>query len=98
MNMLGWLRGDAHWRDEDISAYLDGELAASAAARLESHLTGCERCREARDGFIEVKAAVHALPVVAAPRSFALGPEMARDESRATPSRPPGRLVWAPAV
>ncbi len=30
----------------DLSSYLDGELPAARAARLEAHLRTCQRCRE----------------------------------------------------
>lgn len=30
--------------DEDLSAWLDGELAASASSALRDHVAGCERC------------------------------------------------------
>ncbi len=31
---------------KDLSSYLDGELPAARAARLEAHLRTCQRCRE----------------------------------------------------
>jgi hypothetical protein len=74
-----------------FSAFLDGELTAARAARLQAHLAGCPACAAELDGLRAVRAAVRDLPEAPAPRSFALTPEMDRDASpaRALPARRP---------
>lgn len=62
-----------------LSAYLDGELGAAAARRLEHHLATCRACTSELDGLRETRAALRSLPEVPAPRSFALTPGMVRD-------------------
>lgn len=61
----------------DLSAYADGELSPGRAKRLEAHVESCAPCRADLDALLETKAALGALPEAAAPRSFALTPEMA---------------------
>jgi anti-sigma factor RsiW len=39
------LRRDHRWAPGHMSAYLDGELAARARARLERHTEECPECR-----------------------------------------------------
>lgn len=41
---------------ERLSAYLDGELSAREAARIEAHLQGCDRCARFGGAFGEVVA------------------------------------------
>jgi len=68
----------AHGRLRDqLSAYIDGELAAAAAERLEAHLAGCQGCRLEVEQLRATAAALRDLPEVQAPRSFALSPERA---------------------
>lgn len=58
--------------DEELNAYIDGELDAAARARVEAHLESCAACREAVDELRTVSQALQALPRAQAPRSFAL--------------------------
>ncbi len=72
------LRPGSHRRfRESLSAYIDGELATSAAERLKTHLAQCEGCRLEMEQLRVTVAALHDLPPVEAPRSFALSPERA---------------------
>ncbi len=48
--------------EEDISAYVDGELAPERAARLQDHLATCECCRELRDRMMQLKTSIGDLP------------------------------------
>ncbi len=59
------------WRS-DLPAYIDGEIEASRAARLEAHLATCERCREELAYLRATKGLLLQLPQIQAPRSFAL--------------------------
>jgi hypothetical protein len=73
------------FRDQ-LSAYIDGELEGAAAERLEKHLAGCEGCRLELVQLRATVAALHDLPEVQAPRSFALSAERAagrRPQTRA---------------
>ena len=53
----------------NLAALLDGQLAASEAARAEAHLAGCGRCRSARQRFQFSASMLEQLPVVEAPAS-----------------------------
>lgn len=75
--MIGWLARifDSHARlRERLSAYLDGELEARDAERLEAHLSECESCRDELEGLRAISASLRELPEAEAPRSFALRP------------------------
>ncbi|KKK65065.1 hypothetical protein LCGC14_2977880, partial [marine sediment metagenome] len=54
--MMFWFNRHRRLRDQ-LSAYIDGELDASAAERLERHLAECGRCPNNRSAtFISVKS------------------------------------------
>jgi anti-sigma factor RsiW len=78
-----------NFRDvELLSAYLDGQLSSSEAARLESRL---ERERDLRGAMQDLRAsrtALRALPRRKAPRNFTLQPHMARLEAPAPTAFP----------
>src|SRR5436309_8424121 len=48
-----------------LSAYIDGELAGRQCSALETHLGGCEGCRE------ELDTLKNAVALLEAPKSFA---------------------------
>jgi len=48
--------------DNDLSAYLDGELAPSDRARVESHLAGCDRCASRLAELRSTASLISALP------------------------------------
>ncbi|MCH8346450.1 MAG: zf-HC2 domain-containing protein, partial [Chloroflexi bacterium] len=74
--MMLWFNRHRSLRDQ-LSAYIDGELDASAAERLESHLAECGRCRQEMEQLRATIAALQELPAVEPPRSFTLSPERA---------------------
>ncbi len=59
--------------EEELSAYLDGELDDAARAGLEAHVEDCAACREVLEELRAVRQALRDLPREPAPRSFALG-------------------------
>src|SRR4030042_6331419 len=64
-----------------LSPYLDGMLSVQESGRLEAHLAQCRACR---DELEEMRATVRALaelPLVEAPRSFALAAAPRRIEA-----------------
>ncbi len=79
--MMFWFNRHRRLRDQ-LSAYIDGELDASAAKRLERHLAECGRCRQEMEQLRATVAALQELPAVEPPRSFTLSPE------RVAPRRP----------
>ncbi len=72
--MMFWFNRHRRLRDQ-LSAYIDGELDASAAERLERHLGECGRCRQEMEQLRATVAALQELPAVELPRSFTLSPE-----------------------
>jgi hypothetical protein len=72
--------------DEELSAYLDGQLDDAARARVEAHGADCARCREVLTELRLVRRALRALPRGQAPRSFALR----EADVRAPEARPAG--------
>jgi anti-sigma factor RsiW len=76
--MRDWLRFRRHpIGEQELSAYLDGQLSPAQNRRLEEHLSSCAACRRKLDDLRTLVEALHALPEAAAPRSFALTPEQA---------------------
>ena len=69
--MLFW-RGRHKVREEDLSAYVDGELKTSVLQRVETHLETCAACRESVTELRAVRQSVKELPRVPVPRSFVL--------------------------
>ena len=69
--MLFW-RNRHEVGDEELNAFVDGELEESARRRVERHLESCAPCSEAVAGLRAVSRAMSELPAVRAPRSFAL--------------------------
>jgi hypothetical protein len=67
---------------EDLSAYLDQELAGTARQELEAHLQTCETCRRRLATLRQTVSAVQALPTEAPPRAFTIPPQ--RQQRRVT--------------
>jgi hypothetical protein len=61
----------------ELSAYLDGELIPLRIEAMQAHLASCQSCRTELEALRELKTGLATLPEIAAPRSFALTPEMA---------------------
>lgn len=62
----------AHIEVEQLSAYLDGQLALADRTRLDEHLRGCAVCRGELESLRRTVALVQALPRVPVPRAFTL--------------------------
>ena len=83
--MFGNKKGCSQVRDW-LSEYLDGVLKADRARALEAHLEGCSRCRDELASLAQGTHLLRSLPVVAAPRSFVLRPDVA-PAARALPRK-----------
>ncbi|HEV2014270.1 MAG TPA: zf-HC2 domain-containing protein [Candidatus Dormibacteraeota bacterium] len=57
---------------EELSAYLDHELDASAQARVAEHVAGCQSCQARLDGLRQTANAVRALPMETPRRTFTI--------------------------
>jgi hypothetical protein len=66
-----FLRPHARWH-EQLDAYIDGELPASAVPAFEAHSAGCAGCRARLETTMSLKAELANIPQVPAPRSFRL--------------------------
>jgi len=80
-------------RDEQLSAYIDGELSAAERARLEAQLATSPSLRAELAALQRTVALVQELPPVAVPRNFLL-PQAAARQPRVRPATRP-RLAWA---
>lgn len=66
-----------HLTIDQLSAYLDGEIASAEMPAILAHLAACPACTEELDALTTIKNTYAALGEVDVPRSFALTPEMA---------------------
>lgn len=94
---MGWFRRREH-DEEQLSAYLDGELDARQSNAVERHLASCDPCRALLEEMRETRSLLRNLPAEAPSRSFVLGP--AYENAPARPATPPRRpaLAFAPAA
>ena len=74
---MGWLRRKEH-DEEQLSAYLDGELNPREAAAVERHLSTCDACAALLEELRSTQRLLSALPAQTPRRSFVLGAEHAR--------------------
>jgi len=103
--MMPWLDRHHRFRDQ-LSPYLDDELAPARREALERHLASCDACRRELADLSAAVRALRELPSVDVPRSFTLTPEQARTAApRAVAPRLPsaaplmaGALAFALAV
>lgn len=58
--------------EEELSAYLDGELEGARRDRVEAHVEECAACREILGELRSVRQALRDIPRATAPRSFAV--------------------------
>lgn len=65
-------QNDRHLTTEELSALLDEQLSDQERIAFEEHLTTCQQCRGMLNDLRQTVALLHALPVPALPRSFAL--------------------------
>ena len=80
-----------------LSAHLDGQLDADAAARLDEHVTSCDACRVVRDGLRATREALRAMPEATPSRSFRLRAADIEAVTTARTPRAPQLTRWAPA-
>jgi len=73
---MAWFSRVAHPEDQ-LSAYVDGELDARARRAVEAHLAGCEACTALLAELQATKSMFAALPREEPRRSFTLGPQYA---------------------
>ena len=71
--MTGFLRIGGHNKVRArLSSYIDGQLTAGEAARIEAHLTDCGACRNELDSLRMTVRLLNELPLLEPPRSLAL--------------------------
>jgi anti-sigma factor RsiW len=93
---MTWFRRSVHPED-DLSAYVDGELGERARRAVETHLASCEACSTLFRELQDTKSLLSELPSVQLRRSLALGPEFAVERRVALAPRRLS-LAFAPAV
>jgi anti-sigma factor RsiW len=93
---MGWFQRNEH-SEEQLSAYLDGELDARQAEKVARHLSGCPACTATLEDLRSGKALLAELPRLAPSRSFVLGPEHARERAVSRP-RQRSAFAFAPAI
>jgi anti-sigma factor RsiW len=93
---MTWFRRSVH-PEEDLSAYVDGELGERARRAVETHLATCEACSALLRELQDTKSLLSELPRVEPRRSLALGPEFAVPRPIAPAPRRMS-LSFAPAV
>ena len=69
------LHESPEYRQEQLSAALDGMLATEEQAALDAHLAGCETCARELEELRQVRMLLRAMPEPALPRSFMLPTE-----------------------
>jgi hypothetical protein len=69
-----WSKTEHQWVEESLSAYMDGELSPADQARVKKHLQECKSCTEHLQELRQTVRLVRQLPVIPAPRSFAVRP------------------------
>ncbi|MEX0683736.1 MAG: zf-HC2 domain-containing protein [Dehalococcoidia bacterium] len=75
----------------ELSAYIDGQVKSERRATIERHVDGCASCRSDVAELRVVMTTMGDLPLAAAPRSFALTPNMvARPVAASEPRSMPG--------
>jgi hypothetical protein len=95
----GTHNSDWEQQQEQLSAYLDGELSPAERDALEQHLPACAQCQAALVELRQVRGLLRALPAPALPRAFLLPEEGAVPEPmhRPQPAAPsPRRRPQAP--
>jgi anti-sigma factor RsiW len=84
---------------DDLSAYVDGELPPARLAAVERHLAGCEACRTAVEELNAVRTMLAAMPAITPARSFTLSAAQAEKPVAARPaSRGRSPFAFAPAI
>jgi len=94
---MGWFRRNEH-DEEQLSAYLDGELDSRQAEIVERHLATCESCAALLEELRSTQTLLSELPAQTPRRSFVLGAEYARAPVRDAPAPRRLSLALAPAA
>jgi|GEM_PF-658421 len=79
-------KSEHQWVGESLSAYIDGELTPRERTRVEQHLKECPACAEDLRTLRQTVALLRELPVIPAPRSFAVRPQVAKLRPAPAPS------------
>jgi len=93
---MAWFRRSVH-PEEDLSAYVDGELGERARRAVEEHLATCEACSTLLSELQSTKSLLSELPRVEPRRSFTLGQEYAV-QRREAPAPKRSAFTFAPAA
>ena len=88
------LHESREYRQEQLSAALDGMLAPEEQAALDAHLAGCDTCTRELAELRQVRMLLRAMPEPALPRSFLLPTE----GELVAPRRPARPAERAPAT
>jgi hypothetical protein len=92
-------KSEHQWVEESLSAYIDDELTPRERARVEKHLEECQACADQLATLRQTVALVKELPMLRAPRSFAVRPAAVRAKpSPAPPAWGYGLLKGATAL
>ena len=67
-----------------LSSYIDGEVSAAESRRVERHLAGCDECAAELESLRATTMLLGRLPLLDAPRSYALTPVDVADAPRLT--------------
>ena len=71
---------------EMLSSYIDGEVSASEARRVEEHLTGCDECAAELESLRTTTMLLGRMPQLEPPRSYALTGGCGRGCASASPA------------
>jgi hypothetical protein len=93
---MTWFRRSVHPEDE-LSAYVDGELGERARRAVEAHLASCEACSTLLKELQGTKSLLSELPKSELRRSLTLGPQFAVERRTAAAPRRMS-FSFAPAV
>ncbi len=83
---------DGHISQEMISSYLDGALRTKEIGKVDFHMASCDVCVQEMDDLRSVIGILRSMPIVPAPRSFAIPVPAATAWSPE-----PSRAWWSPA-
>lgn len=82
-------------RDDELNAYVDGELASDVRARVEAHVENCATCGETVAALRSLRGALSALPAARRQRSFVV---READVQAAAPRRATGLVAAMPLL
>lgn len=91
MNLLGMTHGGltCHEVGEILQQYLDGQIDADRAGRIDIHLEECRRCGLEAETYERIKATLaaqrHEIPPESVARLRAFGAQLARGEEPTAP-------------